>query len=254
MPLEMDITVYSFQTQGSKEKCIGFLKAINDAGLKPLKYGSSERARHSYENENQLIDYWTRSDKCNYGIGIVVIRGKGFYALIKWGGAKPYCTWIKFSVTKQENWDAILKFAQALFTWNGAVYGYVELESETNQLSTPGCNILDCLGGIAWGNLFGKPYVDMWSKQKMLDAPAWKTKILDNNGVMIVTTKSPLVESADAKALLKTYLGNQCFYNHPESAPKLITREELYQSVFGNYNKIQTNYVAPDFAKLLEPN
>lgn len=252
MAQTVDITVYGFQKQGSEEKCRSFLKVLAKNGYVPLKYGSSERGGYAFDNENDFLSFWTGLEKGNHGIGILVVKGKGLYISVKWGGAKPYCTWINLTIKKNEDWIKLLHFAKDIFQWSGAVYGYTKLTKERNELATPGCNIIDCLGGITWANFFGKPYVDMWGEEKLLNAPTWKTERLDDGGFLLITTESPIIDpvvAAEAEAKLRAYLGEEHFYKRPTGEPERITREELYEKVFGDHEPEPTGYVAPDFEK-----
>lgn len=251
MKAQIYVSVKGFVRLGTEEQCREFVDVLMQNNLPPLKYGTSDRPRNVFKTED-FVKFWTEMEK-KRGLGIPFIRGDGFYVSVNWGGAKPYYTFLVISGKKFFDWDSVIKFTKDLYNWNNACYGYIKLEKEySKELATPGYNIINCLGGITWANFFGKPYIDMWGEEKLLNAPTYKTERLDDGGFLLVTTESPLTDpaiAAEAEAKLRAYLGEEHFYKCPTGEPERITREELYERVFGNHEPEPTGYVAPNFGK-----
>ena len=71
------------------------------------------------------------------------------------------------------------------------------------------------LKGIFWGNFFGPEYVEMFGRKKMMTAPCYKIEELQDGGVLLLLSKSPL-EASEPEYLarkneLYAYLGQDAF-------------------------------------------
>ena len=244
----VDVTVYGFKNIGTEEKCREVIDVLMRNGLVPLKYGTSERPKNVFNIED-FVKLWTDMEK-KKGFGIPFIRGDDFYVSISWGGAKPYYTFLNIAAKKFSDWKSVIEFSKDLFSWNESCYGYIGLDGVVDRLYAPGLNIIDCLGGITWANFFGKPYVDMWGEEKLLKAPTWKTERLKDGGYLLITDESPTaIGRDDAEKKLREYLGEKYFYKKPLiNKSETITREELYEKVFGDHEPEPTGYMAPDFS------
>jgi hypothetical protein len=243
----MHISFKTFKRLGDRKKCEDLIKVFSNNNLIPLRYDTSERTKYIYR-ENEFCDFWVNME-IERGYGIPFIRGQGFMASFSWGGAKPYFGWFSISTKVLSTPNLIRNFTIDIFEWAEACYSYASFEEYKKKLSTPGMNIMNCLGDITWANLFGKPYVDMWGEEKVINAPAWKTERLKNGGVILVTTESPFIEKKIAEKYeekLKEYLGKTYFCRKPIQQ-ETLTYEELLQKSANPLPII--GYKTPDFSK-----
>jgi hypothetical protein len=241
------VSIKTFKRLGDEQKCREFINLLYRYNLIPLKYGNSDRPKYIFE-EDELTKFWVDMEIKNH-LGIPFIKGKEFHTSIGWGGAKPYGAWFMISLKILPSTDLILKFVKDLFQWGESCYGYVSYYEYKKKLYTPGMNIIDCLGDITWANLFGKPYTDMWGKEKLLNAPTWKTERLNDGGFILVTMESPLMEQKMAEKhedKLKDYLGKKYFCRKPIQQETLTYDELLYKVA---YPEPIVGYEAPDFSK-----
>jgi hypothetical protein len=93
---------------------------------------------------------------------------------------------------------------------------------------------------VYWVTVFGKPYVDLFSRERLLSAPAYRVRELENGSVLIQLTEFP-GESGDGpnsyqtrKALVKDHLNSDAFFDlrkgvdHKYCVPELPWREPLH--------------------------
>jgi hypothetical protein len=186
---EYKININGFLNIGTEEHCREFVDILLRNGLEPERYGDSERTKYIF-TQDDFVRY--RVDIQNKkGFGNPFIKGDSCMISLNWGGGKPYVLWLIVSEKNISDTDNLLKLAEDLFTFYGSCYGYVTLSEESNKLYSPGYSIFNCLSGIAWANLFGKPYVEMWGEDKIIKAPTWKTKKLLNESYALIISDSP---------------------------------------------------------------
>ncbi|MCC8963803.1 hypothetical protein H8A95_16150 [Bradyrhizobium sp. Pear76] len=86
---------------------------------------------------------------------------------------------------------------------------------------------------IYWVTLFGKPYVDLFSRERLLSAPAYRVRELDNGSVLVQLTEHPVT----SRELPKDY-----------EARKKLVKEHLNPNAFFSVEKgLDFKYSAPDF-------
>lgn len=246
--VSFDITVKGFVRLGTEKKCRDLIDVLTRHNMQPLKYGTSERPRKQFCTED-FVAFWVDMEK-RQGLGIPFIKGNDFHVSISWGGAKPYHAFIIVSNKIFPDINELIRFTKDFYYWNDACYGYAKLYKKySKDMSTPGLSLRDCLGGITWANLFGKPYVDMWGIEKLLKAPTWRTERLDDGGFLLITTESPTTDretAEEAEEKLKLYLGEKYFYQQPLTEERL-SFEGLVRKMADPPRVI--GYAAPDFGK-----
>lgn len=72
------------------------------------------------------------------------------------------------------------------------IFGVTHDMSNFNKTSKKPINILESLPGAYWGNYFGQYYIEKIGRDKLLSFNSYKTEILDNNDILIFTSKDPL--------------------------------------------------------------
>ena len=72
---------------------------------------------------------------------------------------------------------------------------------------------------LYWLTLFGKPYVELFSRERLLGVPAHKVTELDGGAVAITATPTPFDPSLrEAKEAIKVHLGRDAFF-YPAKEP-----------------------------------
>jgi len=246
------LVVYYFIRLGSEKKCEDLCNILFRNDLKILSFGSSEQAKNAYTKED-LKSFWVEMET-KRGFGIPFLKGKGFYVSIGWGGAMPYSTGISIKTKKPILAKNLISLGKELFLWAEGCHGYIRLDEPyvqrykpyTPRMYTPGQSIVNCLSDITWANFFGKPYVDMWGIDKLLNAPSYDVQNFAEDNFLLLTTESPEPDEniTTNQLKLKEYLGLDYFYKPP--------RNEIEYRTDGNGNRyLHTyepySYIAPNF-------
>jgi hypothetical protein len=244
--LRMKYLFESFVTM-NKDEIVDLLEYIESIDLLPLKYGfSSYRPKYEYNSERKM----DVADLC-YKEGSTSIKGKEF--LIEFGVsetyAKPYLHTFKIKTSSKVNPQRLVDIGVKLCSILKACYGFAHLSNDYDW-GTPGRSIEDCIFGFSWLNIFGKPYIDLWQKERILKAPAIISTCDDF--VIIMLSQTPFTEIEELRKKndeLKTYFGFKYFYNK-----RFENQKTSFKSVqeISEYHKMldeKADYLAPDFHK-----
>jgi hypothetical protein len=89
------------------------------------------------------------------------------------------------------------------------------LDSQYGETILP-TNLSKGLPGIYWANFLGPEYVRMFGKQRLISSPNFHLQELHDDGILIVTSQTPLNPSSRdsrlARSELREFLGEDAFY------------------------------------------
>ncbi|KGK85835.1 hypothetical protein DP73_18060 [Desulfosporosinus sp. HMP52] len=235
----------SFVSLG-KDEITDLITHLELKDLVPIKYGlSATRPKFEY---NSL----SKSDVAEVCIsqGRIAIKGKVFVIELSVSEyfAKPLLQTLKIEVSKKTDLTFITTLVNDLFAMLRACYAFVDL-NYNGDTYTSGRSIEDCLGGFSWVNIFGKPYIDLWGRDKFLNAPAFEVRDYDDF-ITVMIQETPFHTSKEVQAKsseLKRYFGLDCFYKF-----YLEKRKTSFNSIkeiieYDLDNKKSIRYLAPDF-------
>ncbi len=244
--MTIKIVVNGFNKLGTREKGEKIIELLDKYNLGPWKYDTGERTKYTYQRE-EFLEFWTGMEK-KHGVGMPFIKGKNFYFDIAWGSAIPYTSFAVIKLNLFESIDSLIEFAKAFFIWKEACYGYVCLGNELGKMYTPGLSMLDCLPGITWINIFGKPYVEMFKEENLLISPAYKSYKLEDGSYIIITSQAPFEDDCimeEKNENLKKYLGVQHFCSRKYISANTI--DEIIERCI--CIRPDEGYTIPDFTK-----
>jgi hypothetical protein len=95
------------------------------------------------------------------------------------------------------------------------------------------------LPGIYWANFFGRRYVEFFGRDRLLNAPAYKIEELENGGILLLTSESPLdFEREEVKLREKEiiqFLGEEAFFSKDGPPNKKYCAPDFKQSNYHLY-------------------
>jgi hypothetical protein len=135
------------------------------------------------------------------------------------------------------NTRRFLEVAKEMYNLVRPVYGSIHqiadsikkatrFEPRYNAEVVEAIDLRKCLPGVYWANFFGPEYVEMFGREKMLSAPCWSVKELDDGGFLLLTSSSPLdpanPESRQAQQRLRRHLGEEAFTYDQQAGVKRV--------------------------------
>lgn len=211
------------------EKVISdILREINNSPFIPDNYGFCEPLKFKYEIEDISgpIKLWMHEEvnrklaKYNQQSGSLMMAAKnevkGFFHF-SWDKLKdnPRFNYSCFTaginyLNQGKNYEEFFKLCKSLVTIVQPVYGNIKNFTLPNW-GAP-LNLKIRLPEISWMNFYGKPYVEMFEKEKLLSTPCYKTEAITEDIIAIQATES-LFETVpdEVKASIKIYLGEDAF-------------------------------------------
>lgn len=133
--------------------------------------------------------------------------------------------------SNENNISSFLNFAKEIYVRFNAVYASSGLEVEyedknivqrKEQIGNTiaevrrfyGNDITKNIPGVYWANFFGKKYVEFFG-EKLYNAPGFRKELIDNGGILILTSKSPLEypeeQMVNCQNNLRKVLGEEAF-------------------------------------------
>lgn len=233
-------TDYKFNTAQKANKFFDLLIEFGDVYL-PQKYSEYEPIKHQFNVSDlthpvDILSAPSRPEKGN----ILLKRDKPVDWLmeIHWNTFSPklhrnYMVIEDGYFGKNENINRFLEFAREIFAEFELVYGSIGLEKEYDDKNVLqieeqmgefvaqvtrfcGSDISKRLPGIYWANFFGKRYVDCFG-EKLETAAVFKKELLPNDGILILTSGSPLdypkTSVVELQDNLKKHLGKKYFFD-----------------------------------------
>jgi len=194
----------------SDDDIFTLLDFLDSISLIPKKYGSATRGpnRIYFQDKKTILIEFGRST------GWVCIMGKNFKLELSLAEKynKPYLQKFTLTQTDSTTYENVYFLSLKLFSLLSACYGFV-YRSSMEFISTTGRSIENCLGGFTFINLFGKPYLDLWGKETILNAPA---SIREEEGDIFVVSLSEnlnidVSDILELSRVLITHFGNDYF-------------------------------------------
>lgn len=208
------------------------LKILYVQGYKfaPEKYDAGKRWEpiHS-DNRNSLVEKWSHSNN-------ILMRGDKEYkseVAIHMGFAASadynnIIIWVEESYfTSSNHINNFLEMSIAIYELLSPTYGQIHQTLDTIKMATVTdpkygetivpTNLRKGLPGVYWANFFGHHLVEKISKVALSRIPCERIGELDDGGILLVLTQSPLKPS------------NTTFRSRQKSAKDIIGNELFYQ-------------------------
>jgi hypothetical protein len=209
------------------------LSSLLDGNLQPEKFGNWEPLKHAFVDVQSTLEFWQnpflwKSSRVKSHGGVWITGGKS---------ATQRHSSLHMDATDAANQLlAVLKECSAALH---ADFGYMHVLSKEEiprSIASNAAHYLDrnqtkaklhittwqltkYLPDLYWGTVFGRPYIDLFSRQLLLSSPAQRVEEIDHDCVYIQLTESiddlvsdfELVE--DARVRVKQHLGNDAFFD-----------------------------------------
>ena len=191
----------------------------------PKKYGREQPLKQIIDERDitPLIDLWAPSQKNNSnqikfpdGLLLMEFASDGDY-LVHWkkapvpsfagvSGGGPWPTLNQEAKRLGEFMDLV----KVLIGLVNPVYG------EIQNMALPGWDIpFDLpkrLPDVPWISIYGVPYIKMFTEERILSAPFWKTEQLPSGHFLLQSTESPHQKiSEETKSAIRRHLGEDAF-------------------------------------------
>jgi len=226
--LNVDFGILTTQNLSSKESGKWFLELLLDSApnLAPEKYGHYEPLKHEFDRSNliRVLDSWHSCFLWKRTLpktkGSVWTSGIGIHSAI-------YVSTENHSTDSMEE----IEFFKTLSTSTSADFGYLNLFTKDENKTYPYEMIMPFRQGItthelrkyipnvAWAMTFGKPYIRLFGRQRLLDCPAFLVAPLNNNLIYVQLTENLYDLKKDFKGVdqvrrrVKEHLNSNAFYN-----------------------------------------
>jgi hypothetical protein len=215
--------LYTTRFLGKLETAIPFLALMRRYGgvFAPERWDTKENTRRpfAFESLSALIEEWTTTKNTHYlfftrthPVEIQIALSINRFARAKFNTCRVYIRdeYLRSTDNLQEFLDFVLDLS-CLFQVD---YGYVGHERQV-KLQSPPWTPAERLPGIFWANLFGRPYIDFFGRDKLLSSPSYKAVQHKQDLIMLLSAPSPLADEmltiSDEVRHLKNYLNNNAF-------------------------------------------
>jgi hypothetical protein len=240
------LSLKNFQDRCLASKVICKINEIEDFMPKKFDVFQPLKRNYSPSDISEVIDVWM-NDKMNqeclkeeYAEGLLLMkassRSKASY-MVTWKNENTiHFNFFSFSVNteylkQKNNLDKFLDLSKEFIHLLEPVQGEIVNESFPGAFKPLDLTIRH--PELQWMNFFGKPYIDLFGKEKLLSAPAYRVESLGSNVIAIQTTDNvfePIPDTVREK--IKRYLGENAFVWNGKRA--------------WDYNK-KTDNIAPHF-------
>ncbi|QAA33036.1 hypothetical protein [Clostridium manihotivorum] len=207
---------------------LSILERINSTPFVPDIYAFSEPLRFKYEVEDLSapVRIWMHQEVnrnlaiYNQASGSLMMKSKSedrvFYNF-NWDKLKvnPRFNIMQFSVgsnylMQDNNFERFLWLCKELIKIIEPVYGNITRTGEPNWKEA--INVKIRLPEIRWLNIYGKPYVEMFGKEKLLSTPCHKAKAITEEIISVQASESLFqVIDDNVKNNIKNHLGKDAF-------------------------------------------
>lgn len=207
---------------------LNILEKINNSPFVPDVYGFSEPLKYKYDIGDTLgpARIWMHEDvnkklsKYNQAAGSLMLQAKneekGVFDF-NWSKIenKPEFNYASFIVgidylTEDENYKEFTKLCKKMILEIEPIYGFITNYNLFNSRAP--YNIKIRLPEIRWMNFYGKPYVEMFGKEKLLSAPCYKAEVITEDIISIQATEDLFKDIPDeVKSDIKMHLGEDAF-------------------------------------------
>jgi len=244
------VVIRGFKNLGKENLCEDFFNIIDELGsnIRPTKIGINEPLRNPYSLE-YVKKMWSESAKLKHGKGII-FKSKSGFGSVSWRGDNSNIISLNIKqnvLLNKKNIDKLIVAVKKIFIWANGVYGYVYHSSM--PVYSSGLSYKICLPGIAWLNLFGLPYINLFSSEIIESSPCFVEKFADNYYLLILSEMPEIYSSAEInkQEIVKNHLGKDAF-DRKDIKQTYFTFEEIRE---GKDIPSKEGYRSPDFTEYI---
>lgn len=245
------LTVCSEHFLGTEAKCREFLDVLTtmDRGRWiPDKWGHYEPIRGVYSQDahDAIVGAWTEERPAGSGRSrnSILFRKRTPQALVHVSTSRtqvPLLNWVSFDLAAKpfsvdDGAERLVEIMLAIVRWSDAVYATACHSRQAHNRSVGGTLLLR-LQRLDWLTFFGEPYVEMFGRSRLLNAPCHQVREISGGVVMLATPRPDSSELTRSDAFLlelEQYLDRNGFagYGYPE-VPCRVPHFDLSGTVIG---------------------
>ena len=247
------LSVYTGRFLGTATKCREFLDVLSsmDSGRwVPDRWGHFEPMRELYNAtaHDSIVRAWTEERPPGSGRhdNSILFRKHSPKALIHVATSRMRtpalnCLWLDLSAgpfTGGDGSERMIAIARAMVHWSEAVYATASHSQQVHKRGAGGTPLIR-LENLDWLTFFGRPYVEMFGRKRLLDAPFHEVREVDH-GMLALATPRPdsaeLTTSSDLLIKLEQHLGSEAFVGagYPEvpcRVPQFDPRDTIIEGM-----------------------
>jgi hypothetical protein len=219
--VDLSTTLYLGRKEIAERFC-DILTKYNDAYL-PDRWDIEQRSRlrrqFSPSTRAELIAEWTRPEDWK---SINFSRKSPFrlemsmdikrFAAAKFNEFSAYIH--ENCCTPRERQQQLLNFITEISSLIRTDYGFIAHKRQERRQS-PVLTPAERLPGVYWANLFGRPYIDFFGREKLLATPCYGVREVNKDLILIVTSNSinssEMIEGDEVTNRVKAYLDQGAF-------------------------------------------
>jgi hypothetical protein len=218
--MSIDIVIYVGKFIGEKQFAYEFFNLLSQHGFTPDKIGLFEPVREEYSLE-RAATLWSIDEGHNaLNVGGMMAKKKDPRILIDcdWRrekNAAPSRNSISFIFTQKTNRnysENILLLFKELVQSTNAIYAYISHQNPRARQHVIG-TIESRMPGVFWCNYYGKPFVEFFGREKLLNGP-WFSTEETNQGIYTFLTEKPdkeLLKKPEIELNAQRYLNPNSF-------------------------------------------
>jgi hypothetical protein len=206
----------------------------------PEKWDTEERTRRIFEATRltEILDEWTAPTKMHE---IVFHRKRPAeiqmsVSIERFGRAKfnEFSIYIRDKYLKDPvKLDEVFRFCVDVCEIISADYGFISHVVQERRQS-PVLTPAERLPGVYWANLFGRPYIDFFGREKLLATPCHEVREISQDLIAVLADDSPLspqmLKDDEIVGGIKNYLNQKAFAgprfpDEPCAVPKFDFRD-----------------------------
>ena len=219
----------------SRELAQEVLSAIADAGPQffPTVYDVYEPLRRKCSKRDiaEIVRVWLNEENAavtaqyHYGMGELLMehrrKPKISYHMYWEKSQQARFNYFILSadsefLTDAKNFQAFLTLCMKLSSLLETVHG--EIANRAFPEWTDPINLQVRHPELHWMTLFGKPYIELFGRDKLLNAPCYRTKAIGENMIALQMAESPFEAVTDEmRSAVKTYLDPEAFVENGKS-------------------------------------
>ena len=226
---QISCSIMSLKNFESRELAQEVLNAIADAGPQffPTVYGVYEPLRRKCNMKDipELVSVWLNDENAevmaqyHYGMGQLLMEHRG-KPKVSYQMHWEKCQQARFNyfilsadsefLADAENFQAFLALCMKLAILLETVQGDIVNCAFPDWVSP--INLRVRYPELHWMAFFGVPYIELFGRNKLLNAPCYGTKAIGENLITLQMTQSPFEEVTDEmRSAVKTYLDPEAF-------------------------------------------
>jgi hypothetical protein len=228
---QLTVSVWTTRFLGTRYHALGLLRLLqelDDGRWAPDCWGSAEPARLvcDQRSEAEIVRRWTADRPLGSGkfwndvfLLHQLPRALVWVVIRRCVGAVPQLNHLCLDLPAKafRSGDGVSRIKSILHTlvkWSDAAYASIEYSGQLHTRKAAGTP-LDRLDQAHWLNYFGRPYLEIFGRQRVLETPAFAIEPVGSDGMLVQASARfddpEITESEDVLSAIENHLGRDAF-------------------------------------------